>query len=122
MEKEEFIARVRHIGWVAFQIAAGQAFNDQPNEDQMASLLNGVRFALANPNMTPEENHENWMRTKLSQGWCWGPIKDFVKKEHPDLVPFGNLPLVEQRKDIMDGKINDLATQLYDLMQGKAVT
>lgn len=114
MKREEFIASVRHIGWVAFQIAAGQPYNDFPNADQWASLLDGVKFALDHPDMTPEQNHENWMRAKIAQGWQYGPVKDFDKKEHPDLVSFDRLPIVEQRKDRMDGKVNQLAAQLFD--------
>ena len=34
MERKEFIAEVRHIGWVAYQIAVGQEYNEKINEDQ----------------------------------------------------------------------------------------
>ena len=113
MTKQEFIAHVRHIGWVAYQIAAGQAYNERPNEDQWHSLLDGVNFALEHPDMTPEANHQNWVEMKVSQDWRYGPVKDFEKKEHPDLMPFDQLPIIEQRKDIMDGKVNQLAAELY---------
>jgi hypothetical protein len=117
MTKEEFIANIRHIAWVAFQIAAGQSYNDFPNPDQWESLFQGVKSALEHPDMTPESNHQNWMEMKWAQGWHYGPVKDFEKKEHPDLVPFDRLPVIEQRKDIMDGKVNQLAAELYDRVQ-----
>ena len=46
MNREEFIARVRHLGWCCYQIAAGQDYNIEPNEDQLQSLLQGVAFGL----------------------------------------------------------------------------
>ena len=39
MTREEFIARVRHLGWCCYQIAAGQDYNIEPNEDQLQSLF-----------------------------------------------------------------------------------
>jgi len=114
MEREEFIAEVRHIGWVAYQIAVGQEYNEKINNDQMGSLLDGIEYLDANPDTTPEENHNNWMRMKESQGWVYGEIKDFEKKTHPDLVPFHGLPIVEQRKDINDAVIHKLAVKLWD--------
>ena len=114
MEREEFIAEIRHIGWVAYQIAVGQEYNEKINEDQMDSLLNGIEFRDANPDITPEENHNNWMKAKTAQGWVYGEVKDFDKKTHPDLVAFDDLPEVEQRKDINDSVTHDLAVALWD--------
>ena len=90
--REEFIAAVRHIGWVYYQIAANQPYNEIINKDQMESLLNGIKYADEHPDITPEENHNNWMKEKTRQGWVYGPVKDFEKKIHPDLVPFDQLP------------------------------
>jgi hypothetical protein len=118
MEREEFIAEVRHIGWIAYQIAVGQEYNEKINEDQMVSLLDGIEYLDANPDITPEENHNNWMKMKVSQGWVYGEVKDFEKKMHPDLVPFDDLPIVEQRKDINDAVIHKLAVELWDQFEG----
>ena len=120
LPKQEFIARVRHIGWICYQIACGQDYNEQPNVDQLKSLMQGVMFALQNPNATPEENHDNWMKMKESQGWKYGPIKDFEKKEHPDMVPFNELPEMEQKKDIMDSIANRLALELWESLEQQA--
>ncbi len=109
----EFIARIRHLGWVCYQMGAGQKYNIEILKDQWESLLNGVRFALEHPNMTPGENHENWIKEKVNQGWVYGPVKDFEKKTHPDLVPFADLPKVEQDKDIMDSLMNKEADQIW---------
>ncbi len=116
MNKIEFIARVRHLGWVCYQIAVHQNFNVKPSHEQLASLKNGVQFALNNPKMTSKENHENWMKMKASQGWKFGLAKDFTSKTHPDMVPFDELPEVEKRKDGMDKIMNEEAEVLWDTL------
>ena len=110
----EFIARIRHLGWICFQIAANQSYNERINDDQLKSLINGVQYLLNNPNATPEENHENWVKMKLSQGWKYGKVKDLKYKTHPDLVSFNDLPEIEQKKDIMDNLMNRQAKKLWD--------
>ena len=114
MNKIEFIAKVRYLGWICFQIAANQPYNEEMNEDQLKSMIQGVKYALNNPNATSEENHENWMKMKISQGWKYGNIKDFEKKTHPDLVPFNELSEIEQKKDIMDNLMNKLVNKLWE--------
>ncbi len=114
MNREQFIAEIRHIGWVAYQISAGQPYNEQINEDQLESLMDGVRFQDEHPENTIEQNHDNWMRMKTEQGWVYGDVKDFEAKTHPDLVPFDELPVVEQRKDINDSITHRLAAELWD--------
>jgi len=113
----EFIARIRHLGWICYQMGAGQSYNIEIKEDQWQSLLNGVEYALRNPGMTPEENHKNWMVQKVKQGWVYGLAKDFDKKTHPDLVPFDHLPRIEQDKDIMDSLMNNEADQIWTWLQ-----
>lgn len=113
MDKKYYIANVRHIAWVAFQIAAGQPYNEQINKDQLDSLIDGIDYLKANPDSTAEENHNNWMRMKKNQGWVHGENKDFAAKTHPDLMPFDSLPVIEQRKDISDLVIQRLASELF---------
>ncbi len=113
MNKIEFIANIRHIGWVTYQIAAGQPYNEKINQDQYESLVDGIIFALENPDITPEENHNNWMKMKVKQGWIYGNVKDFDKKTHPDLVPFNELPDIEKRKDIADSISHKMALDLF---------
>lgn len=117
MNREEFIAQIRHIGWVTYQIAAGQPYNEQINEGQSESLLDGVKFMLANPDITPEENHANWMLMKVQQGWKYGEVKDFEKKTHPDLIPYCDLPDVEQRKDVANAVSHRLALELWERLE-----
>jgi len=113
INRDDFIVKIRFIAWIAYSIASGQQYNEKITKDQYDSLLDAVKFSLANPNNTPELNHENWMRMKISQGWKYGLIKDLNLKTHPDLVPYDELPLIEKRKDLMDKIINKVALELY---------
>ena len=114
MKREDFIARVRHIGWITYQIASGQSYNEESNDDQLKSLMNGIKFQDEHPNNTPERNHKNWMEMKISQGWKYGKVKNFENKTHPDLVPFNELPLIEQNKDIADSISHKMASKLWN--------
>lgn len=110
----DFIAHAHHIAWVAYQIAVGQDYNIEPTEEQLTALRNGVKFHIVNPDATPEENHENWMKCKTEQGWVYGEVKDFEKKTHPDMVPFEDMLEVEKKKDIMDNTVRKAFSALYD--------
>jgi len=35
--------------------------------------------------------HDEWCRTKLANGWVWGPVTDKANKVHRDLLPFEDL-------------------------------
>lgn len=114
MEKEEFIAWIRHFVWCGFMTAAGQDFNEKPTTEQWSSLMQGVHYAEQNPNNSPEQNHENWMKVKLENGWTYGPKKDIVKKEHHDLVPYADLEEIERLKDDMDLMAHKMARELWE--------
>ncbi len=43
--------------------------------------------------------HAVWARTRLEQGWRYGPRRDDVRREHPCLVPFDELPDSEKEYD-----------------------
>jgi hypothetical protein len=69
--------------------------------DMQASSVRGVEFALANPDAPPSAQHDAWMNERLGQGWRLGPVKNVETKEHPALVPYGQLPLGVQHKDAL---------------------
>ena len=114
ISKLDFVVSIRHLCWCCYQMGAGQDYNTIPTDDQMESLADAVRAVVNNPDMTPEENHENWMRMKTEQGWVYGPVKDAVAKTHPDLIPYDELPEVERKKDDMDLLAHRVAMELYD--------
>ena len=41
--------------------------------------------------------HEVWARTRIEQGWTYGPTRDDARKKHPCLIPYEELP--EEEKD-----------------------
>lgn len=88
-------------------------FIPQLSEHLTKSILDGVYFVLDNPNCTPEQQHNNWCYFKRADGWKYGPNKDFERKEHPCLVPYNELPEIQQRKDsvfrqTLDNFINEV--------------
>ena len=46
-----------------------------------------------------ENNHDNWARQRIDEGWRCGPRRDDDAKEHPDLVPYDQLPESEKAYD-----------------------
>lgn len=69
--------------------------------ETQASAVQGVEAHLADPDLTPEQSHENWCDFKYAHGWSFGPVKDEARKEHPLLVPYSELPAEQQVKDAL---------------------
>jgi hypothetical protein len=63
------------------------------------STMAGVKYHLDNPDVTPEQSHESWMKHRAATGWVYGEVKDLEKKIHPNLVAYEQLPLAQQMKD-----------------------
>ena len=68
---------------------------------QQATIRNGVKFHIDNPDAGPEGSHNNWMAEKEKTGWTFGETKDPDKKTHPCMVPYGDLPTDQQTKDAL---------------------
>jgi len=57
------------------------------------------------PSLTPlverlaEHVHDVWAIQRLSEGWTWGSRRDDKKREHPDLIPYSDLPDNEKEYD-----------------------
>lgn len=115
MRREEFVARMLHVGWVCYQIGVGEDYNEQPTQEQLEMIINGISFVLENPGATPEQIHDDWMKSKSDQGYIYGSKKDEDKKTHPDMVPFCDLSITEQRKDIMTSTVIRLGLELWEL-------
>jgi len=43
--------------------------------------------------------HEVWARRRMAEGWRPGPARDEARKEHPDLIPYAELPESEKEYD-----------------------
>ena len=46
-----------------------------------------------------ENNYDIWAKQRIQDGWTYGPERDDNKKEHPDLVPYGELSENEKEYD-----------------------
>lgn len=120
MDREEFIARVRYLGWICFQMGANLPLHDvdKSNYDitpeRLESLIAGTHEVLNNPCMTAEDNHNLWVETKKAQGYTYGPELNVIKKTHPSIVDYKDLSDTEKRKDDMDILMVKLANELYD--------
>lgn len=66
---------------------------------QRESAVAGVSFVIENPDSSPEDLHNSWLRQKETDGWVYGPVKDAELKEHPCMVPYDDLPEQQKAKD-----------------------
>lgn len=65
------------------------------------SAVTGVEDILNGTVITPVQSHENWMKFKADHGWVFGIIKDDVRKQHPCMVPYEELPADQKIKDAL---------------------
>src|SRR3990172_12903721 len=71
---------------------------DEAPQWQRDSAIAGVRAIMAGETTSPEQQHESWMKQKLSEGWVHGPTQDAPAHTHPCLVPFNDLPMHHRAK------------------------
>jgi len=112
----EAIARVAHEANRAYCVGLGdmsQVSWDEAPDWQKESARNGVAFH-ATPGRTPEDSHNSWMKEKVESGWTYGPVKDAEKKEHPCIVPYGDLPLEQRMKDYLFKAVVDTLLKAGD--------
>jgi hypothetical protein len=104
----EQIAKVAHETNRAYCTAIGDfsqfSWEDSP-EWQKQSLIAGVNFIANNPTSGPNHSHESWLKEKELEGWVYGPVKDPVKRQHPCMVPYDQLPKEQQAKDYIFGAV-----------------
>jgi len=98
----EPVARVVHAAIRTWSTAHGQP--EMPDWDMAPdwmkdSTFASIRFVLDNPEADAGAQHVQWMLQRQAQGWIYGPVRDEDEKTHPMLVPFEQLPVMEQKKD-----------------------
>lgn len=66
-----------------------------------------------------ENAHDIWARARIDEGWTYGPVRDDSRKQHPDLVPYSQLPESEKEYDrLMAMNTLRLVRRLgYDIMK-----
>jgi hypothetical protein len=101
MQIEE-IAKVAHEVNRSYCLALGddsQVPWEEAPDWQKDSAINGVKFHLAHPGVTPAMSHSAWLLQKDREGWTWGEVKDVERKQHPCFTPYDNLPVEQKAKD-----------------------
>ncbi len=97
------IARVAHEANRALtqilQDVPLQPYWDEAPEEMIRSSTQGVVWRLNHPMAPAGEQHDEWMRQKIADGWVLGATKDSVAKTHPALVPYESLPEGVKAKD-----------------------
>lgn len=98
------IARVAHEVNMAYCQSLGdytQVPWEQAPEWQQKSAIVGVEFHLNNPNASPADSHESWLKEKEADGWKYGEVKDSEAKTHPCFRPYDELPQEQRSKDFL---------------------
>lgn len=75
----------------------------------MEKIYNPQPIDTSNVELSPElmelaekmaENvHDVWAKTRMDQGWTYGPERNDAEKKHPCLVPYDQLPEEEKVYD-----------------------
>jgi hypothetical protein len=101
---EKAIAKICHEVNRAYCEAIGDNSQKpwgEAEEWQRKSAIEGVQFALGNPDAPASAMHESWLAAKAADGWKFASVKDTAKKEHPCFVPYDELPLEQRVKDYL---------------------
>lgn len=98
----EPVARVIHEAIRAWSAAHGQSVMPEwaaAPQWMKDSTFASIKFVLDHPDADAGAQHVQWMEQRRAQGWTYGPQRDETLKTHPMLVPFSELPIMEQKKD-----------------------
>lgn len=121
---------VAMIAMVAHEINAAYASsigdNSQPSwadapDWQKASAVAGVNMHLDNPDATPEQSHESWLKQKTEDGWAYGEVKDADKKLHPCFLPYAELPVEQKSKDYLFRAVVHTLSTVIDQTYSQAI-
>ena len=66
----------------------------KPKDTSAIKLTEGLRELLE---QLAENTHDIWAQQRIAEGWRFGPLRNESQKEHPNLVPYKQLP--ESEKD-----------------------
>lgn len=69
---------------------------------QKLSAINGVQAHIDSKlMMNGIDSHDAWVKEKESDGWIYGDVKDPVKKLHPCMLSYHQLPEFQRIKDLL---------------------
>lgn len=80
-----------------FNEPANAAWDELDDESRHRALI-GVAKAAEMPDMTPPECHKLWVESMAKDGYRYGEQIDYVRKEHPAMVPYTQLPEPQKLK------------------------
>ena len=43
--------------------------------------------------------HDNWAKLRMDEGWTWGAERNGALRQHPDLIPYNELPDAKKEYD-----------------------
>lgn len=98
----EIIAHVLHEANRAYCEAIGQQV--QPSwaeapEEQRRATFDGIAQVFANHEIDPVALHDAWIVGMVANGWRYGPERDDLRKLHPCICPYEQIPEHERAKD-----------------------
>lgn len=117
INRVEILASACHAAWYAYAVLGlgedGEPWETAP-EWQKESIRSAVDFweqclqmgdqsqsMLERAERLAPKSHINWMEDKARDGWMYGETKDAVKRTHPCMVPYSDLPEEQKKKDIV---------------------
>lgn len=71
-------------------------YKPKPIDTSMVSLSNDIGNLVEE---LAKNSHDVWARSRIAEGWRYGPQRDDARKEHPSLVPYDRLPESEKEYD-----------------------
>lgn len=86
------------------------------SKDERDQYTRAVKRRIDVPGVTPEQQHEEWLQSKVADGWVHGSVKDNEAKIHPCMVPYDQLPPTQRIKDVIFG---NLVTNLHDFWENQ---
>jgi ryanodine receptor 2 len=84
------------IGIVPDEEPSMQTYDPQPIDTSAIVLADDIRELTEK---LAANTHEVWARTRISQGWSYGPQRDDDARKHPCLVRYEQLPESEKEFD-----------------------
>ena len=57
-----------------------------------------VEMRMERSGTAPEEQHGAWMRSRVENGWTYGPIHSKRDRQSPFMVPFDRLPEIHRKR------------------------
>lgn len=72
------------------------AYQPRPIDTSSVALPAGLE---ALTERLAENTHDIWAARRMAEGWTWGPTRNDALKQHPDLIPYADLPEGEKQYD-----------------------